>query len=239
MNAPAWMLLIAFLAFLLLSAWPLARVMEAIVQGRFAWGRRVEARLYRLAGAVDLPDSHRAVFRVRAHGRRRASGLGGAGGEDAGLRRRRGRRGRVTTAEQQGKLVLATLRADTAASTTQAGGSMEGKKVRFGINASALFATVSTAASCGAVNSMHDSCTPLGGAVPMVMMQPGEVIFGGVGSGLYGMLMFAANLRKKVEDAPSMLRHLLTEAGIGYRFRPWPAAPCRQTSRPVWSSPRR
>ena len=97
----------------------------------------------------------------------------------------------VTTAEQQGNPVLATLGADTQASTAQAGGNMEGKEVRFGINASALFATVTTSASCGAVNSMHDSYTPLGGAVPMVMMQLGEVIFGGVGTGLYGMLMFA------------------------------------------------
>jgi potassium-transporting ATPase potassium-binding subunit len=73
----------------------------------------------------------------------------------------------------------------------QAGGNMEGKEVRFGINASTLFATITTAASCGAVNSMHDSYTPLGGAVPLVMIQLGEVVFGGVGSGLYGMLVFA------------------------------------------------
>jgi hypothetical protein len=70
-------------------------------------------------------------------------------------------------------------------------GNMEGKEVRFGIADSALFATITTAASCGAVNSMHDSFTPLGGAVPLVMMQLGEVVFGGVGSGLYGMLIFA------------------------------------------------
>jgi K+-transporting ATPase ATPase A chain len=68
---------------------------------------------------------------------------------------------------------------------------MEGKEVRFGINASALFAAVTTAASCGAVNSMHDSFTPLGGMVPLVLMQLGEVVFGGVGTGLYGMLVFA------------------------------------------------
>lgn len=72
-----------------------------------------------------------------------------------------------------------------------ADGNMEGKEVRFGIAASSLFATVTTAASCGAVNSMHDSFTALGGAVPLVMMQLGEVVFGGVGSGLYGMLVFA------------------------------------------------
>ena len=68
---------------------------------------------------------------------------------------------------------------------------MEGKEVRFGIAASTLFATVTTGASCGAVNAMHDAFTPLGGMVPLVNMQLGEVIFGGVGTGLYGMLMFA------------------------------------------------
>ena len=68
---------------------------------------------------------------------------------------------------------------------------MEGKEVRFGIASSALFATVTTDASCGAVNGMHDSFTPLGGAVPLVMMMLGEVVFGGVGAGLYGMLIFA------------------------------------------------
>jgi len=68
---------------------------------------------------------------------------------------------------------------------------MDGKETRFGINASALFAVITTAASCGAVNAMHDSFTPLGGMVPLVMIQLGEVVFGGVGSGLYGMLIFA------------------------------------------------
>jgi K+-transporting ATPase ATPase A chain len=71
-----------------------------------------------------------------------------------------------------------------------AGGNMEGKEVRFGVPASGLFATVTTAASCGAVNSMHDSFTPLGGLVPLFNIQLGEVVFGGVGSGLYGMLVF-------------------------------------------------
>src|SRR5262245_53195119 len=71
------------------------------------------------------------------------------------------------------------------------GGNMEGKEVRFGIANSALFATVTTDASCGAVNSMHDSFTPLGGLVPLFNIQLGEIIFGGVGSGLYGMLLFA------------------------------------------------
>ena len=102
----------------------------------------------------------------------------------------------VTLAEQQGNPILASLGVDqqagvSQAGTPQAGGNMEGKEVRFGINASTLFAAVTTAASCGAVNSMHDSYTPLGGAVPLVLIQLGEVIFGGVGSGLYGMLVFA------------------------------------------------
>jgi len=71
-----------------------------------------------------------------------------------------------------------------------AGGNMEGKEVRFGIFNSALFATITTAASCGAVNSMHDSFTPLGGLIPLFNIQLGEVVFGGVGAGLYGMLVF-------------------------------------------------
>jgi K+-transporting ATPase ATPase A chain len=81
---------------------------------------------------------------------------------------------------------------ETAISTTAlVDGNMEGKETRFGIAESALFATITTAASCGAVNSMHDSFTPLGGMVPLVLIQLGEVVFGGVGSGLYGMLVFA------------------------------------------------
>ena len=94
-------------------------------------------------------------------------------------------------AESRGNPVLAALGADQAASTTQAGGNMEGKEARFGIANSVLWATATTAASNGSVNSMHDSYTPLGGLVPMALMQLGEVIFGGVGSGLYGMLVFA------------------------------------------------
>ena len=74
---------------------------------------------------------------------------------------------------------------------TQSGGNMEGKEMRFGIANSALFATVTTDASCGAVNGMHDSFTPLGGLVPLFNIELGEVVFGGVGAGLYGMLMFA------------------------------------------------
>jgi K+-transporting ATPase ATPase A chain len=97
----------------------------------------------------------------------------------------------LTGFEQQGNPALAMLGVDQLASATQAGGNMEGKEVRFGINATSLFAAITTAASCGAVNSMHDSFTPLGGAVPLVLMQLGEVVFGGVGTGLYGMLVFA------------------------------------------------
>jgi K+-transporting ATPase ATPase A chain len=95
------------------------------------------------------------------------------------------------SAEQQGNPLLAAVGADQSVSETQAGGNMEGKETRFGIAESALFATVTTAASCGAVNAMHDSFTPLGGMVPLVLMQLGEVVLGGVGSGLYGMLIFA------------------------------------------------
>ena len=97
----------------------------------------------------------------------------------------------ITPAEQAGNPLLGTLGVDQLHGALQGGGNMEGKEVRFGIDASALFAAVTTAASCGAVISMHDSFTPLGGMVPMVLMQLGEVVFGGVGSGLYGMLIFA------------------------------------------------
>ena len=93
--------------------------------------------------------------------------------------------------EQQGNPQLAALGVDQSASATQPGGNMEGKETRFGIADSGLFATITTDASCGAVNAMHDSFTPLGGMVPLVNMQLGEVVFGGVGSGLYGMLIFA------------------------------------------------
>jgi len=93
-------------------------------------------------------------------------------------------------AEQVANPRLAALGIDQAASPLQAGGNMEGKEVRFGIANSALWATATTAASNGSVNSMHDSYMPLGGLVPLFMMQLGEVIYGGVGSGLYGMLAF-------------------------------------------------
>jgi len=93
--------------------------------------------------------------------------------------------------ELHGNPAFAALGVDQSASATQPGGNMEGKETRFGIVNSALFATITTGASCGAVNSMHDSFTPLGGLVPMAQIQLGEVIFGGVGSGLYGMLIYA------------------------------------------------
>jgi K+-transporting ATPase ATPase A chain len=94
-------------------------------------------------------------------------------------------------AEAKGNPVFAQYNVDQSASMAQAGGNMEGKEVRFGIADSALFVTVTTDASCGAINAAHDSLTPLGGAVPLVNIQLGEVIFGGVGSGLYGMIAFA------------------------------------------------
>jgi potassium-transporting ATPase potassium-binding subunit len=97
----------------------------------------------------------------------------------------------VYAAEQAGNPNMAKLGLETMATESQPGGNMEGKEVRFGIAATALFATITTAASCGAVNGMHDSFTPLGGLVPLFNMQTGEVIYGGTGAGLYGMLLFA------------------------------------------------
>ena len=94
-------------------------------------------------------------------------------------------------AEQHGNPQFARMGIDQHASATQSGGNMEGKEVRFGIVESAMWATATTDTSCGAVNSMHDSYTPLGGLVPMINMQLGEVIFGGVGSGLYGIIVMA------------------------------------------------
>jgi K+-transporting ATPase ATPase A chain len=98
--------------------------------------------------------------------------------------------GMTVWAEQRGTPTLAALGVDQRASTLQAGGNMEGKEARFGIVNSALWATATTAASNGSVNAMHDSFTPLGGLAPIWLMQLGEVAFGGVGSGLYGMLAF-------------------------------------------------
>jgi potassium-transporting ATPase potassium-binding subunit len=97
----------------------------------------------------------------------------------------------VYPSEAAGNPQFAALGVDQASSDAQSGGNMEGKEVRFGIAQSSLFTTVTTDASCGAVNNMHDSLMPLGGMVPMVNIMLGEIIFGGVGSGLYGMLLFA------------------------------------------------
>jgi K+-transporting ATPase ATPase A chain len=99
----------------------------------------------------------------------------------------------VTTAywsEARGNPILAAAGADQTVSNTSYGGNMEGKECRFGIANSALFATVTTDASCGAINSWHDSFTPLGGLVPLTNIMLGEVIFGGVGAGMYGILVF-------------------------------------------------
>ncbi|VWB65791.1 ATPase [Burkholderia lata] len=95
------------------------------------------------------------------------------------------------SAEQGGNPTLAALHVDQSTNALQPGGNMEGKETRFGIAQTGIFTVATTAASCGAVDTMHDSLTPLGGLVPMLLMQLGEVIYGGVGSGLYGMLVFA------------------------------------------------
>ena len=94
-------------------------------------------------------------------------------------------------AEQSGNPALAALSVDQSSNDSQSGGNMEGKETRFGITNSALWSVATTAASNGSVNAMHDSFTPIGGMVSMWLMQLGEVVFGGVGSGLYGMIMFA------------------------------------------------
>ena len=94
-------------------------------------------------------------------------------------------------AEARGNPAFAAQGVDSAPSAEQAGGNMEGKETRFGVSDSGLFATITTLASCGAVNAMHDSFMPMGGFVPLWNMMLGEVVFGGVGSGLYGMLVFA------------------------------------------------
>ncbi|WP_175811127.1 potassium-transporting ATPase subunit KdpA, partial [Burkholderia anthina] len=93
--------------------------------------------------------------------------------------------------EQRGNPTFSALHVDQSSGALQAGGNMEGKETRFGIAQTSLFVVATTAASCGAVDGAHDSLTPVGGLVPMLLIQLGEVIFGGVGSGLYGMLVFA------------------------------------------------
>ena len=99
--------------------------------------------------------------------------------------------GLAAWAEQRGNPRLHALGVDQLAGPTQPGGNMEGKEARFGIAASAIWAGATTAASNGSVNAMHDSFTPLGGLVPLLLVQLGEIVFGGVGSGLYGMLVYA------------------------------------------------
>lgn len=98
--------------------------------------------------------------------------------------------GEAVWAEPRGNPVMAAMGVDQSANALQAGGNMEGKEVRFGIAGSTLWATVTTAASNGSVNSMHDAYAPLGGLVPLWLIQLGEIVLGGVGSGLYGMLAF-------------------------------------------------
>ena len=93
--------------------------------------------------------------------------------------------------ESHGNPAFAAMGVDQTASAAQAGGNMEGKEVRFGIANTAIFATATTDTSCGAVNSMHDSFMPLAGMIPLINIELGEIVFGGVGSGLYGMLLFA------------------------------------------------
>jgi len=97
----------------------------------------------------------------------------------------------VYWAEAPGNPAFVSMHVDQSVTALQPGGNMEGKEVRFGIANSALFTTITTDASCGAVNTMHDSLMPLGGMIPMINIQLGEIIFGGVGSGMYGMLLFA------------------------------------------------
>jgi K+-transporting ATPase ATPase A chain len=97
----------------------------------------------------------------------------------------------AVAAEQSGNPVLSSLHVDQGPSARSGGGNMEGKEVRFGAAESALWAVATTAASNGSVNAMHDSFTPLGGMIPMWLMQLGEIVFGGAGSGLYGMLAYA------------------------------------------------
>lgn len=97
----------------------------------------------------------------------------------------------VLVSEQAGNPLLTKAGANQAVTAYQSGGNMEGKEVRFGITDSAMFATITTDTSCGCVNSMHDSYTPIGGMVLLANMALGEIVFGGVGAGLYGMLMFA------------------------------------------------
>ena len=151
--------------------------------------REPDAALELRGGALDPADRRGALLHARRAGPRSAPGLGALRGDVGDLHpapaRVRLRRAGGQSRRSRG------LGVDQAASALQAGGNMEGKEVRFGIANSSLWATATTAASNGSVNAMHDSFTPLGGLVPLWLIEFGEVVFGGVGSGLYGMLAFA------------------------------------------------
>ena len=150
--------------------------------------REPDAAVQLPRGARHPAHPRRALLHVRRHGGRHAPGVGGAGRHDASSSWRCSRCAwRPSSAAPRSP----AGRRSGGDRAVQSGGNMEGKEVRFGIANSALWATATTAASNGSVNSMHDSYTPLGGMVPMWLMQLGEVVFGGVGSGLYGMLIFA------------------------------------------------
>ena len=136
----------------------------------------------------DLCDRRGADQCAGPHGQGRAPGLGDLCRDGRAVPRRRDR---LHYSEAHVNPAFAAYNVSSTPSAVQAGGNMEGKEVRFGPALSALWATVTTDTSCGAVNSMHDSYLPVGGMMPMVNMQLGEVIFGGVGSGLYGILAFA------------------------------------------------
>ena len=151
----------------------------------------------------------------------------------------------VTISSSGGSPYLAPLGIEQVAGPTlQAGGNMEGKEVRFGIFNSALLATATTDASCGAVNAMHDSFTPLGGLVPLLHIQLGEVVFGGVGSGLFGMLVFVVvavflaglmvgrtpeYLGKKIESFEIKVAALaiLVPIALALGFTAWPSSTSR------------
>ena len=172
--------------------------------------RQLRASVRESDAAVELPgdvrdpaDSGGADLHVRAHGGRYAPGLGGVRGDGRSCSCRSS--GIAVHSEQQGNpLHRRSWASIRRASALQPGGNMEGKEARFGIAASALFATVTTATSCGAVNAMHDSFTPLGGFVPLFNMQLGEVVFGGVGTGLYSHadLRHRRRLHRRADDRP-------------------------------------
>ena len=158
--------------------------------------RQLRASVREPDAAVELPgsagdpaDPGGALLHVRQDDRRHAAGLGAARRDDDRVRRAARGGVRAGGAGQPGR--SRSSASTRSASATNPGGNMEGKEARFGVANSALWAVATTAASNGSVNAMHDSLMPLAGMVPMWLMQLGEVIFGGVGSGLYGMIVFA------------------------------------------------